>query len=73
MTCGFAACYAERLGLSVAGERQQPLRAAGESSPSRLRGGERKCSSWAGKAEPLRTAGRQSRIEDEGFPSFGRP
>ena len=44
-----------------------PFRAAWKAEPSRRLERE-KMGSWAGKAEPFRTAGRQSRIECDSFP-----
>ncbi len=57
MTCGYAACFAERLRLSVRESPNQP-------SPRRPHCGRRtegKVGPGAGKAEPFRRAERQSR------------
>ena len=66
MACGFAACCAERLGLSVVREHHQP-------HPRRLEGYAFQAArmrnnhgTWPGKAEPFRTAERQSRVNHSG-------
>ncbi|MGD1102944.1 MAG: hypothetical protein ABSA59_12840, partial [Terriglobia bacterium] len=46
-----------------------PRRLEGSAFQAVRRG--RKWASWAGKAEPFRTAARQSRIEYDGFPLIG--
>jgi hypothetical protein len=68
MTCGSAACCVERLRLSVAGEHQ-PTPSAPRGRLSLPGGAEtEEWASGAGKAEPFRTAGRQSRMEYDSFP-----